>query len=187
MLAPSIANPENAWSTCRAAPDGGDDAAGNADQHGDANREQRQEERRLRALGERLRHRPLQEDRLAEVASRELAQPVDELHRQRLVEAVGRTQLRDVGGRRLFAEHHRCRIARRKARDEEDERRHEQHDDHHAGEPRREIAGHVPGTADRVTYATGPTAAPRIGRRAEPCALYFCSPVFQKKGHGMAT
>ncbi len=63
---------------------------------GDQHREQREEEGRLRALGERLRHRPLEEDRLAEIAARELAQPVRVLHRQRLVEPERRAQLRDV-------------------------------------------------------------------------------------------
>ena len=62
---------------------------------------------------QRLRDRPLQEDRLAEIAVRELAQPERELHRQRLVEAVDASHARDVVGGGLVAEQHRHRVARR--------------------------------------------------------------------------
>ena len=42
-----------------AVPDGCNDAAGNTDQCGNDNREQRQEKGRFRPLGQRLRHWPL--------------------------------------------------------------------------------------------------------------------------------
>src|SRR5215813_9151490 len=66
-----------------AAPDGGNDAAWNADQHGDAEGEYGEEKRGLGAFGERLSDGSLQEDGLAEIAASELAQPIGELHRQR--------------------------------------------------------------------------------------------------------
>ena len=75
-------------------------------------RHQRQQRGGLGALPQRLRHRPLQEDRFAEVAVRQLAQPAAELHRQRLVEAVDLLHARDVLGGGLVAQQHRDRVAR---------------------------------------------------------------------------
>ena len=156
-----------------AAPYCRDDAAGNTDERRDQDRKQRQEEGWLRAFGQRLRHRPLQKDRLAQIAVGQLAQPVDELQRQRLVEPVRCAQLGDVGGSRLFTEHHRGGIAGREPRDEKHDRRHQQHHDHHACETRCEIPGH--GVTLRDT---------RSMSMRNP---HFTSQVFQKNGHGIAT
>ena len=167
--------PENTWSIARPRQTAETMPHGNADQRRDGDRKERQEERRLGPLPERLRDRTLQEDRLAEIAARQLLQPVGELHRQRLVEPVRGAQLRDVGGGRLLAQHHRRGVAGRQAGDEEHQRGDQQHHHRHAGEARCEVAGHAAG--DR---------SPSL-RRSTLRAAHFCRPVFQKNGHGIAT
>lgn len=132
----------------------------------------------LGALEQRLRYRSLEEDGLTQIAVDQLAQPVGELHRQRLVESIGCPQLRNVGRGRLIAQHDRRRIPRRKSRDEKDERGHQQHHDRHAGEPRGEIAGHSVRLQPNL---------PLNRWLATSCEPHFWSPVFQKNGHGIAT
>ena len=126
------------------------------------------------------------------------AQPVQELHGHWLIESVGGAKLRDVGGSRLFAEHHRGRITGRQARDEEHQRGHDEHHDHHAGEPRREISNHGMGPLLALDLpelrealfipVLDPSRKPRAsGPFARAPWHYFCKPVFQKNGHGIGT
>jgi hypothetical protein len=142
-----------------AAPDRGDDAAGNADQRRDDDRKESEEKGRLGALEQRLSYRSLQKDRLAQVAMDQLRQPIAELQRQRLVEPVGCAQLRDVGRGRLIAQHDRRRIAGCEPRDEKDNGGHQQHHDHHAAETRGEIPGHAVGLQPNLPLRRSLTAS----------------------------
>jgi hypothetical protein len=73
------------------------------------------------------RDRHLREDRGAEVAARQLADPDQELVPERQVEAERAAQARDVVGRREVAGDQRGRVARREMDQQEDDHRDHRH------------------------------------------------------------
>ena len=74
-----------------AAPDCRGDAAGHADEHGQADRKNRQPGRRFCPVQQHLRDGHLQKDRLPQIALEHLAQPQHKLREQRLVQPVALT------------------------------------------------------------------------------------------------
>jgi hypothetical protein len=121
---------------------GGHEAARHTDRGGDRDRHQREQGGGLGPLPQRLQDRPLQEDRLAQVAVRELAQPQHELHRQRPVQAVQRLHPCNVFGAGLVAEQHRDRIAGRGACQHEHQHGHDGHHHEHAAKTGEQVPRH---------------------------------------------
>ena len=119
----------------RAAPDGGEHADRQRDRHRDEDREQRQEEGRFGARGERLRHRLVQEDRLAEITPEDAADELPVLHDQRRIQPHPRAQLRNVFRGRIRPQHDRCGVARGDPDDDENHRHDEGKHDQHASQP----------------------------------------------------
>ena len=103
-----------------------DDAGGNADQEGDHDRHRRQLHRHRQFLRDQLAHRHLDAQRLAEVAGQHALDPVDVLHRNRLIEPVLLADLGDDLGIAFLAGHHQRRIAGQQLLQREDQDRHEE-------------------------------------------------------------
>ncbi len=83
----------------------GDDAGGNADQERDHDRHRGELQRHRQLLRDQVAHRHLDAQRLAEVAGQHALDPVDVLHRDRLIEPVLLADLLDHGGIALLAGH----------------------------------------------------------------------------------
>ena len=90
--------------------DGGDDADRHPDEEREDERAGGEQERRGQPLQDHLERGPLGADRSAEVPGDRVPEKARVLHDEGLVEAERRTQVADLLGRGLFAEHHRRRI-----------------------------------------------------------------------------
>ena len=110
----------------RALLDRRDDAGGNADQERDHDRHRAELDRHRQFLRDQAQHRHLDAQRLAEIARQHALDPVDVLHRDRLIEVILRADLRDHGGIALLAGHHQRRIARQQMLQRKDQHRHEE-------------------------------------------------------------
>ena len=115
-----------------------------------------------------------------EIAGDDLLQPKDELHEDRLVETIDLTQMRDVLGGRLIAQHERGRVARREPRQEEHHGGDEKHHDHETGETSAEVVPHEFRFRESVR---GEKSAPddAVGRMGG----YLVISTFQNAGHGI--
>ena len=118
----------------------------------DEKREEAQLERRRQPVQHDREHVLAERDRRAEIALEHAAEPDDELLEDRLVEAVERAQPVDVRLRRAGRQHHRDRIARRDADDDEDDDRHAEERDQRRHAPREDPAkrGHCELQAKRA-------------------------------------
>ena len=107
-------------------------AAGHANRRCNEDGHQCQQGGGLGPLPQRLGDRALQEDGLAQVALRQLLEPVAKLHRQRLVQAILFLHADNVFRRCLVAQQHRDGVARCGACEHKHDDRHERHDHQHA-------------------------------------------------------
>jgi hypothetical protein len=89
----------------------------------------------------------LGEDRGAEIAGEDAAEPADELDRQRLVEAEHLAQPVDVVGGREVAGDQRRGVPRREVDQEEDDHRHHRHHRQRGGEPPEHVVHGRPSAA----------------------------------------
>ena len=103
-----------------------DDAGGDADQEGDHDRHRGELHRHRQLLRDQVEHRHLDAERLAEVARQHALDPVDILHRDRLIEPVLLADLRDHVGIALLARHDQRRIAGQQMLQRKDQHRHEE-------------------------------------------------------------
>ena len=156
----------------RAAPDGGDDAERQRNQHGDGHRRERQLRGRRHALENLLQHRLIVPQRHAEIAARQPLEKRSVLHEQRPVEAETLAELRDVLRRGAFAEHRLRGIAGNEVDERKDQRRHaEQHRDRQQ-QPADEVSMHRDEGAASVSQDPDGSvrARPPSGRDARPRA-----------------
>ena len=92
----------------------------------DHDRHRRQLHRHRQLLRDQLAHRHLDAHRLAEIAGQHALDPVDVLHRERLIEPVLLADLLDHLGIALLAGHDQRRIARQQLLQRKDQHRHEE-------------------------------------------------------------
>jgi hypothetical protein len=109
----------------------------NRNQHGDDQREGRERERRLEALGDQRRDIDAEVERLAKVARKDLPEPDAELHRDRPVEPQACADLLDLLGVSRVARQNRRGIPRREAKQQE----YQDRDDQQNGDRRRQPPG----------------------------------------------
>ncbi|KAG1254009.1 hypothetical protein G6F65_017216 [Rhizopus arrhizus] len=114
-------------------------AQGYCHQPGEQHREEGDRHGRPHALADQLRYRHLRGHRGAQVAHGDVADPDDELLRQRLVQAQVLPDFLDVLGGRVVAGDHRSRIARRQV----DQQEHHDRDDGHDWNDGRDAAQDV--------------------------------------------
>ena len=118
-------------------------------------------DRHRQLLRDQLAHRHLDAQRLAEIAGQHALDPVDVLHRHRLIEPVLLADLRDHVGIALLAGHDQRRIARQQLLQREDHHRHEEQRRDQLQQALAEEVQHG------VRSCPGRTAATKC-RRAEP-------------------
>ena len=85
----------------------------------------------------------VKEDRLAEITLQQVADEIDILKRDGLIESELLAQFCDICGSRLRAQHDGRRIARRDPDDDEDYCHHQKHDNDHADKALQYVAKHL--------------------------------------------
>ena len=103
-----------------------DDAGGDADQERDDDRHAGELHRDRQLLRDQVEHRQLVAHGLAEITRQHALDPVDILHRHRLIEPVLLADLLDHGRVALLARHDQRRIARQQVLQRKDQHRHEE-------------------------------------------------------------
>ena len=157
----------------------GNDARGDADHKGNDGRHQSELQRHRQLLRDQAQHRHPVAQRLAEVTGENALDPVDILHRDRLIEMVLLADLLDHGRIALFAGHHQRRVARQQMLQREDQHRHEEQCRDDLQDPLAEKIQHevirVPGAAQRERCAAEP--GPSVSEWSRLCgaALRRCT------------
>src|SRR5437867_1957569 len=121
------------------------------DGHRDQHRVERQQDRRLRTVDDRLEHRAAQEDGLAEVAARQASVPAEELDVEGRVEAQLALDAHDVVGTRVGTGDDRGGIAGGEVDEHEGHRGHDEDDREQREQAPRDVRLHARSVALRLT------------------------------------